>query len=141
MVADAKLAARHALEEHVGELKLRIEGPTPAELFAEAGRALTEAMGARAADGPLVTVRVGIHAVDGEVLLVDWLNELIFLSETEKVAFQEFRVELPSERELVAFVTGAKVERLRNPVKAATLHGLTVARRPEGFTATVILDL
>jgi SHS2 domain-containing protein len=57
------------------------------------------------------------------------------------VIFREFRIELASERRLVATASGAKVERLRNPVKAATYHGLAIAARPDGFVATVLLDV
>ncbi len=141
MLGESKAAhASHTLEEHTGELKLRIEAPTLAELFAEAGRALAETMGP-ANDGPLVTKRIEIEASDREALLVDWLNELVFLSEVEKAIFREFRVELPSERRLEAVASGVKVERLRNPVKAATYHGLSVSERKDGFVATVVVDV
>ncbi len=56
-------------------------------------------------------------------------------------AAREFRVELPSERRLLASSSGVRVERLRNPVKAATYHGLAVSERPDGFVATVVLDV
>lgn len=141
MLGESKAAhASHTLEEHTGELKLRIEAPTLAELFAEAGRALAETMGP-VNDGPLVEKRIEIEASDREALLVDWLNELVFLSEVEKAIFQRFRVELPSERRLEASASGVKVERLRNPVKAATYHGLSVSEREGGFVATVVVDV
>ena len=142
MLGDSKAAhASHTLEEHTGELKLRIEAPTLPEIFAEAGRALAEAMGAPMSDGPLVAERIEVDASDREALLVHWLNELVFLSEVEKVVFQQFRIELPSDRRLVASLSGVKVERLRNPVKAATYHGLAISERKDGFVATVVLDV
>jgi SHS2 domain-containing protein len=142
MLGDSKAAhASHTLEEHTGELKLRIEARTLPEIFAEAGRALAEAMGAPMSDGPLVAKRIEVDASDREALLVDWLNELVFLSEVEKVVFQQFRIELPSERRLVASASGVKVEGLRNPVKAATYHGVAIREGPDGFVATVVLDV
>jgi SHS2 domain-containing protein len=142
MLGDSRAAlSSHTLEEHTGELKLRIEAPTLPEIFAEAGRALAEAMGAPMNDGPLVTKKIEVDASDREALLVDWLNELVFLSEVEKVVFQQFRIELPSEQRLVASASGVKVERLRNPVKAATYHSLAISERPDGFVATVVLDV
>ncbi len=141
MLGESKAVhASHTLEEHTGELKLRIEAPTLPELFAEAGRALAETMGP-GNDGPLVAKRIEIEAIDREALLVDWLNELVFLSEVEKAVFREFRIELPSERRLEAFASGVKVERLRNPVKAATYHGLSVSEGKDGFVATVVVDV
>jgi SHS2 domain-containing protein len=142
-MADRSQVARasHALEEHTGELKLRIEAPSLPELFAEAGRALAEAMGASEGGGPAMEKRIELEASDREALLVDWLNELVFLSEAEKVIFREFRVELPSEGRLMASASGPRFERLRNPVKAATYHGLAISAVAEGFVATVVLDV
>ncbi|HZY05620.1 MAG TPA: archease [Anaeromyxobacteraceae bacterium] len=131
----------HALEEHTGELKLRIEAPSLPDLFAEAGKALAEAMGAPEGEGVPVEKRIEVEASDRDALLVDWLNELVFLAEAEKMIFREFRVELPSEGRLLALARGARVERLRNPVKAATYHALAITARPQGFVATVVLDV
>ncbi len=133
--------AGHTLEEHTGELRLRIEAPTLPEIFAEAGRALADAMGLPPGGGPVVERRIEVEASDREALLVDWINELVFLAEAEKVVFRQFRIELPSERRLVATSSGVKVDGLRNPVKAATYHALDIAERPEGFVATVVLDV
>jgi SHS2 domain-containing protein len=132
---------RHTFEEHTGELRIRIDAPTLPELFEEAGRALSEAMGAHRREGAPVSKKIQVDSADREALLVDWLNELIFLSEAGKMYLREFEVELPSDRHLMATVSGVKAARLRNPVKAATFHGLTIVRRPGGFTARVVLDV
>jgi len=134
--------ASHSFEEHRGELEIRIEAPSLQALFAEAGRALAEMMQGTPLEPPTAwSDDVVVEAGDREALLVDWLNELVFRSEVTKVLFTELEITHLSDRQLVAAIRGTRVERLRNPVKAATYHGLSIVERAGGLTATVILDV
>jgi len=134
--------ASHSFEEHRGELEIRIEAPSLPALFAEAGRALAEMMQGTPLEPPTAwSDDVVVEAGDREALLVDWLNELVFRSEVTKVLFTELEITHLSDRQLVAAIRGTRVERLRNPVKAATYHGLSIVERAGGLTATVILDV
>ncbi len=135
-------SARHTFEDHVGELAVRIEAPTLPRLFEEAGRALSEAMGGDTGGSPADhEEKTTVAASDREALLVEWLNELVYRAEVSRVLPREFRIERLSEHDLDAVVRGVRVERLRNPVKAATFHGLSIAESPEGFRATIVLDV
>jgi putative phosphoribosyl transferase len=136
-------SARHAFEDHIGELALRIEAPTLPVLFEEAGRALSKAMGRGDTRSSPTDheEKMTVAAPDREALLVEWLNELVYRAEVSRVLPREFRIERLSERELDAVVRGVRVERLRNPVKAATFHGLSIVESPEGFRATIVLDV
>jgi SHS2 domain-containing protein len=134
--------SRHAFEEHTGELKLRLEASTAARLFEDAGRALAELMGGeRRSHECDIEETVALTSADREALLVDWLNELILRAEVGHVLFGEFHVDRVSDRELNATVLGWRVERLRNPVKAATFHEVAVREAKGGYEATVILDV
>jgi SHS2 domain-containing protein len=134
--------ASHSFEEHRGELEIRIEAPSLPALFAEAGRALAEVMQGTPLEPPTAwSDDVVVEAGDREALLVEWLNELVFRSEVAKVLFTELDITHVSDRQLVAAIRGTRVERLRNPVKAATYHGLSIVERAGVLTATVILDV
>ncbi len=85
--------------------------------------------------------KVTVAAPDREALLVEWLNELVYRAEVSRVLPREFKIERLSERDLDAVVRGIRLERLRNPVKAATFHALSIAESPEGFRATIVLDV
>lgn len=135
-------AATHAFEEHRGELEIRIDAPSLPALFAEAGRALAEVMHTSPLDAPAgFSDEVVVTGRDREALLVGWLNELVFRSETSKVLFDEFEVTFLSDHRLAAAIHGTCVHELRNPVKAATYHGLSVVEHAGGLTAKVILDV
>lgn len=133
---------RHIFEDHVGEVRLRIEAPTLAGLFEEAAHGLAELMLGTAPASPVGRVeRIAIQAGDREALLVDWLNELIFLAETRSRIYTDVRVHRASDTALEAEVRGVAPEVVRTLVKAATLHDLKVEASPLGFAATVVLDV
>lgn len=134
--------ASHSFEEHRGELEIRIDAPSLPALFAEAGRALAEAMHATPLEPPARwSDEVVVNGRDREALLVEWLNELVFRSEIEKVLLTDLEITNLSDSRLVATVRGTRVAELRNPVKAATYHGLAIDEAAEGFVARVILDV
>lgn len=137
------MKGHHHYEEHTGEVRLELRAPSLEELFVEAGRALAELMigdlAATPAPGPEQRVRV--RAADRAALLVEWLNELIFLSETSKQVFTRFRIERLGVGELEAVVAGVAPEGLRTQVKAATYHGLTLENRGGTWRASLVLDV
>ena len=132
----------HTFEDHPGEVRLRVRATSLAGLFEEAARGLAELMmevaspaGAEAAEN------VELHARDREALLVAWLNELIFLSETRRRVYTDVHVRRASDTALEATIRGVFPETLRTAVKAATLHGLVVENTPDGFVASLVLDV
>jgi SHS2 domain-containing protein len=134
---------RHTFEEHTGEVRLELSAPSCEELFAEAGYALAELMlGDIPAQATSATVQVvEIKARDKSALLVEWLNELIFRSETSKQVFTQFRIDHIDDTALKAFVRSMAPDVLKTAVKAATLHGIIVEQRLEVWHATVVLDV
>lgn len=135
-------ASRHRFDEHTGEVRLWLEAPTLPALLAEAARALAALMaepgGERAPSHP---ERVRVCGRDRAALLVAWLNELVFLSETRQRIYSDAEIESVSDREIRATVRGFEPAALRTAVKAATLHDARVDAGPDGFTACVVLDV
>jgi SHS2 domain-containing protein len=135
--------ASHVFEEHTGEVRLRLCAPSLAALFEEAARALAELMLDHPAEhrsGP--AQRVAVHASDREALLVAWIDELIFLSETRKLVWAEPHVERMTDTDLEAVVHGIEPVALRTAVKGATMHDLVVReRQSQDFEATLVLDV
>lgn len=121
---------------------LKISASTLRQLFEEAGRALAELMAEQWTDDPAaVTELVVVRAPDREALLVEWLNELVFRSETRERVYPYLQVTGLTDYELQAQIRGAVPSPLRTAVKAATFHRLQIAQRAGGYTATVVLDV
>jgi SHS2 domain-containing protein len=128
--------------DHPAELILRICGSTLAELLVAAGEALAETMvGGRPVAPPGPEREIVLTAPDAAALLVDWLNELVFLAETERWVARTFEVADASETTLRIRARGVTVESAPALVKAATLHNLALERGPDGYRADVVLDV
>ena len=115
--------------EHDADIGLRAVAMTRAGLFEAMGEALTaiitDPVGVRSTEA----VRIHCSAPDSAVLLVDWLNALIYEMATRGMLFSAWQVELDG-CNLVARVEGEPVDRARHqPVveaKGATFTALSV---------------
>jgi SHS2 domain-containing protein len=136
--------------EHTSEVELALEASSERGVFADALSALAELLSgpadpeARAGEGRTATAgeqrTVSVSAGDRATLLAGWLEELVFLAESEGfVATRMVDLELRPES-LEALVGG----RLGDPpplVKAVTLHRLLFEPRGDGYVARVVLDV
>ncbi len=88
--------------------------------------------------------QIEVRADDLESLLVEWLNELIYIFDIENILFKRFDVvEIESGR-LTARAYGEKVDSSRHEVKlgvkAATYHMLRIEKN-NGYKLQVIFDI
>jgi SHS2 domain-containing protein len=134
----------YAAFSHTGDVGLEIRAESPAELFAIAGRALTEQMALPTETGDVVRERLDLEADGWEDLFVHWLNTLLLRSELAQAWWTTFEIETLSPRRLVAEVAGPRRgpqhERMRE-VKAASHHALALEIAPGRCVARVVLDL
>ena len=87
---------------------------------------------------------IDIQALDRESLVVDWLNELLYIFDVDQVIFSRFEITALSQSKLRAKAYGEKIDtsrhQLKTEVKAATYHLLKV-EEGNGFKIQVILDI
>lgn len=132
----------HRFVDHTGEVSLQVRAESLAGLLAEACRALgLLLLGARTAQASSAPRTIEIHSRDREALLVDWLNEILFLAETELCVPLDVEVLDVGDTRVRASVRGVPVSEAPSLVKAATLHGLSIQGDGEGLRAEVVLDV
>jgi SHS2 domain-containing protein len=138
-----EIAAHHTFDEHRGEVRLRVEAGTLRAIFEEAARALCEltAGDCPRADERAPAVRVVLRAIDLDALFADWLNEVIYLSESRKEVFPDVHVEQVTDQDLIATLRGVEPSIIRTPVKAATMHDLHVGQDGSHWVASIVLDV
>ena len=137
-------AARWEHYDHGADIGVRGFGPDLAGAFEQAAVALTavitDAAGVRGAH----PVRIECEAPDEELLLVDWLNALIYEMATRRMLFGRFEVEI-ADRRLRATAWGETVDAARHrpavEVKGATMTGLEVRRDDGGWRAGCVVDV
>lgn len=125
--------------EHTAELEMEIEASTEEGVFVDALLALAELFGDDSR-GASVRREIAIGGRERAVLLVEWLDELVYMAETEDLVPEDaVRIEL-SDGGLVASVR-CRHGRPRHLIKAATYHRLAFEPSEHGFRATVVLDV
>jgi SHS2 domain-containing protein len=135
--------AGYELLEHTADIGVRARGPTLEALFEQATLALGELLGAGPgwpARGD--TVPVAVEAADLGGLLVDWLNEIVYLLEVRGASLAAVEVERVAEGSAAGSVTLAPQPPSGGTyVKAVTYHQLRIERRDDGWLAEVYLDV
>jgi protein archease len=156
--------------EHTADIGLRAYGKTLEELFGNAAWGLAEiidaarpvrVIGAAAVDAGTPTrspsarsrgapagyaprpQRIVLGPADIEALLVDWMNELILLTEEGKACVADIRIETVTDEGLQA---SADLVECGSPpegteLKAATYHQLSVRQTDDGWVAVVYFDV
>ena len=72
---------------------------------------------------------------------MDWLNELLYLHETEGEIYADFDIRALLAIELRANVMGTKGDGTKVVIKAATFHDLKIERIDKGYVATIVFDI
>ncbi len=135
--------ASHEFVDHTAELGLRLRAPSFAALLGEAVTALgallvDEAGSAGAADARVLE----LAASDREALLVDLLNEILFLAETAGWApARDGAVVEADATHATIHVPGVRLAGHPSRIKGATFHGLAVRSVRGMVEAEVILDV
>jgi SHS2 domain-containing protein len=124
---------------HTAELELAIEGETEAQVFADAVAAFAELVLLEAV-GPTERRTIELGASDRASLLVELLEELIFLADTESFVAEQVDGLRLEDESLRATLVGRRVV-VQPLVKAATYHGLQFARNGKIWKARVVLDV
>jgi SHS2 domain-containing protein len=133
----------HELLEHTADIGIRARGSTPEEAFAAAAEGLAELMGAWL-PGEGHERKIEVEAADRPALLVAWVDELLFLRESEDAVFGGFDVDGVSEKRLRARVlVSARGDRdLEDAgIKAGTYHRLRVEPEGDAWLAQIYLDV
>jgi SHS2 domain-containing protein len=130
------------LLEHTADVGIRATGASLEEVFEQATVGLAELLGAWR-PGPGEPAPLAVEAADLGGLLVDWLNEALWLREVRGAAVAGVRVERVADNraagELELVTPGEPPD--GTAVKAATLHQLRVERHAGGWLAEVYLDV
>lgn len=130
---------------HQGDVGVRGTGRDMAEAFENAARALTEVVAPLETIRPAQSVTVSCSAADPAILLLDWLNEVIYAMATRSMLFATFHVRI-EDGALLGEMLGEPVEPARHEPsvepKGATLTELSVERMPGGmWRAQCVVDV
>jgi SHS2 domain-containing protein len=92
----------------------------------------------------LIQRQLRLQEDDIETLLVSWLQELLYLLDTEDLLFGRFQVNLKGlalEATAWGEVFDPEIHTMKTEIKAVTYHQLEVVEDDQGWQAQVIFDI
>ncbi len=130
---------------HVADIGVRGNGNTLAEAFEQAALAMTAVIVDPDRVADLESVEVAVEARDRELLLVEWLDALIYEMATRRMLFRRFEVDV-HDHLLRAQVWGEGIDVARHQpcveIKGATLTELGVWQDKDAiWHAQCVLDV
>jgi SHS2 domain-containing protein len=139
------MRGRFEFVDHTGDLGVRVFGESLPRLFEQAAHALTFILTDPETIRTSEARKLLLDAKTDEELLITWLNELVYLFDTEGLLFKAYDVLSVHDHHLEALAQGEIYVESRHPiktaVKAATYHQLKIENHEGVWTALVIFDL
>ena len=129
--------------EHQTDLKIKAFGKNLKEVFRNSMIAMVESMRPEIDFSFKKTFqrKIKIKSFDLDSLLVDFLNEILYLIQTNKEIYKKIEFLKFKKFEIEANLYGEKVKRFGLEIKAATYHDLEIKRTKDGWYAIVLFDI
>ncbi len=135
---------RYETFEHESDIGIRGYGSSIEAAFENAAKALYSVIVNVQSVQQKEKRAVSVSATDPELLLVEWLNALLSLSDIERIVFSRFEVRI-SDTTLNGTAWGEQLDRNRHEpgveVKGATYHMLSVRRDEDQYVAQCVVDV
>ncbi len=131
--------------DHTADVGIVAYGANLEELFSNAALALFSLIIEPGSIEEKLQRNLKVSSEDRDSLLVNWLNELIYVFDAEHILFCRFDIDSLSENLLRATCYGESFDptkhKIKIGVKAATYHMLTLEKKTGGYKARVIFDI
>ena len=130
----------------LADVAFAARGDSPEALFEGCAMAMTDVMVDRRSLRPTVERELSMTADDLDGLLYDFLTQIIIMKDVDSLLFKSFRPRISqSPDRLSCKMEGEPIDRarhkLRNDVKAVTMHMFGIKREGGLWKATVVLDI
>ncbi len=126
--------------EHTADWELEVWGADREALFVQAAFGMLSLLGLRLEDAPRERRSFELEAPDLETLLVDFLNELLFLADSEGFGPDRLDLSFRNGRLAVA-LEGAQIAKRSKEIKATTFSKLGIRRTERGLETRIVFDV
>lgn len=136
----------YKLIDHTADLGIEVTGRTKRELFTKAALSLMDIVVEK--KGTPASVKEKALTVEGSDpadLLINFLREILYLFNGERLVVVSCSIVMLGKRKLVANLAlesyNSKKHLFKTELKAVTYHGLAVEKTKKGWKARVIFDV
>ena len=132
---------KHEILEHAADMKIRAVGKSLEEVFVNSAYGMMEYIyGKQAEKGECREETIEAEGIDSESLLVNWLSEILYLSDANNRAYFDFEI-----LDFGEFFIKAKAKSCaasaQDDIKAVTYNEIKVEKRDGGWVAEVVFDV
>jgi len=128
---------------HTADIKIRVRSTSLEALFSETFNALMQVMYGTERNGGIVK-EIEVESPDNESLLLDFLSEVLFVSEVESLVFFNASISIHGSR-LTAELSGEPFDPIRHAggseVKGISYSGLSIIHDANGYMLDIIFDV
>ena len=134
---------KYQILKHPADLKVKVFGKTQKKLFSNCLFAMSECLKPefQKKKAGKVSREIEISSLDSLTLLVDFLSEALYLSQTHREAYSEAKFAFFSDMDLKGKLTGRKIESFGEEIKGVTYHSLDIARKKDRWEAVLVFDI
>jgi SHS2 domain-containing protein len=128
--------------EHPADLKIKASGKTKEETFINMMRGMFESIKLKKKKEKQKTERdIRFGSADLKSLLVDFLSEVLYLSDVHNEAYLDGKITVTEDNRLVGKIFGQGIEGFEEEIKAVTHHGLEIGKVKDHWEAVVLFDI
>ncbi|MCR4324425.1 MAG: archease [Candidatus Curtissbacteria bacterium] len=133
------------VKPHVADVRLRVKADTLPELFEAALLGMNQIFkkDSKIKDNQnLLIEHIKIESNDQTSLLVDFLSQILTLSQINKAIFSYVDFKKLGEHDLEAEIQGFKIESFDEDIKAVSYHEAEISKNKKGeYQTTIIFDI
>ncbi|MFH1401384.1 MAG: archease [Parcubacteria group bacterium] len=123
---------KYEILEHPADLKIRAFGKTKEEVFLNIMRGMTENLRPAAErHGEIINQKFKVESPDLSALLVDFLSQILYFIQTQKIAYNNIKFDKFSDTEIEGEVEGKKVRGLGEDIKAVTHYDVLFVQKED----------
>ncbi len=132
----------YKLLNHPSDLKILVKGESIVEIFTTAAEALTELQFVfEKSSKPQRIDLIEVEAENLEMLLLDFLSELLYLTDVNDLAYSNVEVEEITDKKIKCRVKGFPIKEVKTEIKAVTYYDAEIRKTADGFEAVVLFDI
>jgi len=126
---------------HTADLKVRVFGKTKEELFQNALFAMNYILNPEVEEKQEKQRKIKLNSLTQELLLADFLNEVLYLSQVNKEVYNEIKISELTDKLIKGTLIGKPVIRFGEDIKGVTYYSLKMVKKNGRWEATVLFDV
>jgi SHS2 domain-containing protein len=135
----------YSIFDQTSDLGIEVKGKNLKELFVNSAIALFDLMADLESVNPNIKKTIETESDDIDLLLRNWLGELLYASVVDEILFKSFDIKELNRNKIKAIAFGEKINPIKHiikrEIKSVTYHQLKVECKDNQYIARFVLDV